>query len=479
MRKDKKLYSLKTLLGWFIGSFVIIFVLGSIALLLLTRETRQQMISLSQGLASVLVAEQMQISILNFDRYGVLYSVTGGDQYLRLQEDSGKRILYLLEVAKQIEDPGTQGVVTQTKLKAEQYFRTRKEWQLQGLTPREFVEKNRPLMSQLLNGARKLTRMDLDQAQLALTQASSLFKASTSVNFAILTVFIISVFFFFIFTNRYFFVPMQVFTNYLNRFALEKKVTDFPSQKSQEAQAIAQSLKTQTQYIANEEKRRLGHIAGVAHDLRSPLSAILSSFELVALVLPKDTTDTSAENAIESGKHEIEKIRMLIDEFLDASKIQAGELALNIESCELSSLLHKVVDQWKEMESKRVFNMEVDTVHTKCDISRIERVFHNLLSNAVKYSEEETPIHIKFKKKSQNWAHLIVEDFGTGIHENELEEIFLPFKRSKFVDDMAKGTGLGLSNIKMTIEAHGGKVWAESEIGKGSQFHVHIPIIPG
>ncbi|MEX1099717.1 MAG: HAMP domain-containing sensor histidine kinase, partial [Bacteriovoracaceae bacterium] len=183
-----------------------------------------------------------------------------------------------------------------------------------------------------------------------------------------------------------------------------------------------------------------------------------------------------ATDAIERGKRQIKKINALIDEFLDASKLQAGELKLKTEDCELSSLLRKVVDQWKEIKPNRIFNAEIENIRVKCDLSRMERVFHNLLSNAIKYSDEKNPIKIKLKKENPDCAHLIVEDFGTGISEDELKEIFLPFKRSTSAADMAEGTGLGLSNVRMIIEAHGGKAWAESQIGKGSQFHARIPM---
>lgn len=476
MSEDKKLYSLKTLLVSFIGGFTVVLILESIALWFLKKETRQQMDTLNDGLTSVLVAEQMQHSILNYDRTGVLYSITGDEQYLRLQEEAGKRINTLLEVADHIEEPEAQIVVAQTKLKAEDYFDSRRESQLQDLSPKEFVERNKPYLSELLASAGKLTNMDLDQAQRALAEARRLFNLSTTVNFAILAIFMVSISFFFLFTSMYFFTPMRLFTNYLERFATEKKALALPRQKSQEAQAIAQSLISQADYIANEEKRKLGYIAGVAHDLRSPLSAVLGNFELVELSLQQDKNEIKAQEAIARGKDQIEKISSLIDEFLDASKLQAGELKLNIENCELSSLLRKTIDQWKEIKPNRTFHTEAQSINIKCDLSRMERVFHNLLSNAEKYSEKDTPINITLKKEDPLWAHLVVEDFGSGIPKNELEEIFLPFKRSIFAEDIASGTGLGLNNIKMIVEAHGGKVWAESEVGRGSRFHACIPI---
>jgi len=110
------------------------------------------------------------------------------------------------------------------------------------------------------------------------------------------------------------------------------------------------------------------------------------------------------------------------------------------------------------------------------DPVKIEQVMHNLISNAIKYSYPETDIDIHFVKRD-NEVEICVEDHGQGIPENEMGLLFKPFSRtSAQTTGGESSTGLGLNIVKKIVEGHGGKVWAESQVGKGSKFYFSLPL---
>lgn len=216
----------------------------------------------------------------------------------------------------------------------------------------------------------------------------------------------------------------------------------------------------------------------VSHELRSPMAVIKESINLVLEgaiggITPeqKDILDTAKSNA--------DRLARLINNVLDFQKISSDKMDLNIQDNDINKV---VLENAKEInilaEGKGLaftVNIDESIPVLKFDKDRIIQVLTNLFSNAIKFTEKGG-ISVS-TERDNNVVHIIVEDTGLGIQADDMHKLFQTFERLGVnPDKRAGGTGLGLAISKEIILAHNGKIWAESQFGKGSKFHFTLPI---
>ncbi len=194
---------------------------------------------------------------------------------------------------------------------------------------------------------------------------------------------------------------------------------------------------------------------------------------------PLNERQTKALRGIEgSGHHLLE----LINDILDLSKIEAGKLELQLETCEASSVCQASLQLVKGMsQSKRQnlgFSMNPMSFSVRADARRLKQMLVNLLSNAVKFTSEQGELGLEVSiDQARNAAKFTVWDHGIGIGEEDLGKLFQPLVQiDSSLARQYSGTGLGLSLVRRMAELHGGGVAVESEIGKGSRFTISIPL---
>lgn len=227
------------------------------------------------------------------------------------------------------------------------------------------------------------------------------------------------------------------------------------------------------------EKNLAEFTAMIVHDLRSPLSNVISIAESIG--------DGLFGTVNEMQKKWLWKIqtncRSLVDhvsDFLDWSKIDAGKLELHKEITDLDQLLHESLVEYSIEADKRVILLKAeiakDLPRVELDPRRINQVLGNLLSNALKFTENGGQIEVIARTSSEQ-VEICVEDSGVGIDADDLECVFESYRQvSSSRTSSRKGTGLGLVICKEIIEAHGGSVWVESEVGRGSRFYFSLPM---
>ncbi len=216
-----------------------------------------------------------------------------------------------------------------------------------------------------------------------------------------------------------------------------------------------------------------------AHDLRNPISSIIMFSEFV----------------LESDDYHIsEELRMIMDvirtssgfmlhlleELLDVVKIESGKLQLNYEKVNFETFLKKNTEinalLAAKKEIKLVLNIPQPLPEIAIDPIKIEQVLNNLISNAIKYSHNKTTVTINAFSTGQ-YVLVSVQDQGQGIPENEIQKVFVPFSKISVKGTAGeKSTGLGLSIVKRIITGHLGRIWVESEPGKGSTFSFTLPL---
>ncbi len=233
-------------------------------------------------------------------------------------------------------------------------------------------------------------------------------------------------------------------------------------------------LKQEAEEMAQIKSRLMSVIS---HELRTPLSSLLGFTELL---LNNEFSAEEIKEFLNTIYTESMRMKQLLDEFLDAQKLESGRIELKIKSCDFKEILKYIINSFKGyasgIEIIADFNKQIPYI--KADKNKLEQIMRNFVSNAIKYSPNGGQVQIKTSIDSENRFLIIcISDQGLGIPKEALPKLFTEFYRVNTDQHLSiKGTGLGLSITKQLIEAHGGKVWVESEIGQGSNFFFTMPI---
>lgn len=240
------------------------------------------------------------------------------------------------------------------------------------------------------------------------------------------------------------------------------------------------------------DKVKTEFITIVSHELRTPLTSILGFVEMIErkfrdTLIPKiDTNEPKIIKVLNKINRDFDIIRSegdritsLINDILDISKLESGTVKWNFEDISIEEVIFDAYRALSSLFEQRgipfKYNIQASLPKIYADKERLIQVMINLLSNALKFTEKG---YIACKAELKNKEILVsVEDTGTGIPESDIDKIFEKFKQvGDIMRDKPKGTGLGLPISKQIIEAHGGKIWVESQVGKGSVFYFTIPL---
>src|SRR5919106_848131 len=242
---------------------------------------------------------------------------------------------------------------------------------------------------------------------------------------------------------------------------------------------VNRDLRREVEERIRAEQTLADFTAMVAHDLRSPLSNIISMTDSIKEGLFGPVTELQSKWLwkIESN------CRSLIDhvsDFLDVAKIDAGKLELDRQPTDLAAQVRDSLTNFSTAAAKRnillTTNIDRQLPAISADIRRLDQVLSNLLSNALKFTDQGGRIEIGARNDNGKGVMVWVKDTGIGISGEEIGQIFEKYRQlSSGKSSSLKGTGLGLAIWKKIVEAHGGRIWVESELEKGSVFFVSLP----
>jgi two-component system phosphate regulon sensor histidine kinase PhoR len=221
---------------------------------------------------------------------------------------------------------------------------------------------------------------------------------------------------------------------------------------------------------------RQDFVSNVSHELRTPLASLKSLVETIQETAANDKEAT--EKFLEMMNREIDNLTQMVQELLELSRIESGKVPLDKKPVSPSEIIQKAEErmhlQAGRAKLRIIKHCAENLPDVFVDISRLEQVFVNLIHNAIKFTAPGGTITLGAEQK-ENSIVFSISDTGTGIPPRDLERIFERFYKV----DRARadqGTGLGLSIARHLVEAHGGKIWAESALSKGSTFSFSIPI---
>ncbi|MEY2467068.1 MAG: two-component system, OmpR family, phosphate regulon sensor histidine kinase PhoR [Verrucomicrobiota bacterium] len=224
------------------------------------------------------------------------------------------------------------------------------------------------------------------------------------------------------------------------------------------------------------ERTREEFVANVSHELRTPLSLIKGYVETL-LDGAKDNPEVQIK-FLQTIQRNAERLQFLIEDLLTISELESGRLKMNLQPIKLQPLVERVLEDHKSQANAKnvVLANSVPDLIAEADAERLQQVLGNLISNAIKYGRSEGRVKVSARKTNEA-IELCVQDDGPGIPHEALERVFERFYRiDKARSRDAGGTGLGLSIVKHIVQTHGGRVWAKSELGKGTEFYFTIPI---
>ena len=221
---------------------------------------------------------------------------------------------------------------------------------------------------------------------------------------------------------------------------------------------------------ANQAKSEF--LSSMSHELRSPLNAILGFAQLLETdIQPLSSVQKqNIEQILQAGWH----LLKLIDEILDLSKIEAGQVSLSPEPVSLAEVIlecHSMVEsQAKQLGINLKLPKFENPIYVKADRIRIIQVITNLLSNAIKYNESKGTVEINYSKHIPDRVRISIRDTGIGLTTAQISQLFQPFNRLGQEGSGVEGTGIGLVVAKRLVELMGGEIGVDSVVGKGSTF---------
>lgn len=214
-------------------------------------------------------------------------------------------------------------------------------------------------------------------------------------------------------------------------------------------------------------------IANMSHELRTPLTAVIGFSDILSMNVHDKLTEKEMgyiDHINKSGKHLLE----IINDILDLSRIEAGQMELERELFSVKEVLDNIVTMMTPMAERKyisiIVNNKIQCEEIIADKLKFKQIMYNLLSNAIKFTPDNGKVSVTAITNT-NGIQISVSDTGIGIPEEKLNDIFVPFMQ---VDESNKraygGTGLGLPLAKQFVEMHKGNIWVTSEEGKGSTF---------
>jgi signal transduction histidine kinase len=244
---------------------------------------------------------------------------------------------------------------------------------------------------------------------------------------------------------------------------------------------LFREIEDKSRQIEAANRHKSEFLANMSHELRTPLNAIIGFSEVLQEKLFGELNEKQAEytdDILTSGRH----LLSLINEILDLSKVEAGRMELETASFDLPLAIDNARTFVRERATKHGITVDIDVDERLGDYigdeRKIKQILLNLLSNAVKFTPEGGRIEITARQVDGS-VEISVSDTGIGIAPEDQPRIFEEFRQVG--SDNAKkieGTGLGLTLAKKFVELHGGRIWVESEPGKGSTFSFTLPQKP-
>ncbi len=279
---------------------------------------------------------------------------------------------------------------------------------------------------------------------------------------------------------------LSVSQDITERKKAEEKISEYAENLEKMVKKRTQELEDAKILAETASRAKSAFLANISHEFRTPLNSIIGFSEALVEGVYGELKPEHREyikDIFQSGMH----LLSLINQILDLSKIEAGKMELEYRECRVDKVIESTRFMFMEKVKKHGINFvvhtEEDTGTFEVDEMKVKQVLINLISNALKFTPDGSSISVTARKveseKIGDFIEISVEDTGEGIAQEDQERLFMPFEQLETgLSSNRQGTGLGLALCKRFVELHGGRIWAESQKGKGSRFVFVLPRRP-
>jgi signal transduction histidine kinase len=245
---------------------------------------------------------------------------------------------------------------------------------------------------------------------------------------------------------------------------------------------LYREIETKSRQLEVASQHKSEFLANMSHELRTPLNAIIGFSEVLTERMFGDLNEKQDEylrDIYASGMH----LLSLINDILDLSKIEAGRMELELTDFHLPTALDSALTLVRERAGRRSITLQTSVDErlgeVRADERKVRQVVLNLLSNAIKFTPEGGRIEVGAAVTKDGVVEVSVSDTGVGIAPEDQETVFEEFRQVGTADKKVEGTGLGLTLCRKFVELHGGRIWVQSEVDRGSTFTFTIPVRRG
>jgi len=259
--------------------------------------------------------------------------------------------------------------------------------------------------------------------------------------------------------------------------------------RGDELKRLTQEISRISEKFGELDRLKSDFISSVSHEFKSPLTAIEGYIDFFIEGMDTGIEKGKQIKALNIMKHNASRLGKLINDVLDLAKIEAGQLEVKRQPLRLSSILRESAGEFERLARDKEIEIEVK-VEEKIgqvlgDREKLKRVLNNLLSNALKFNQRKGKVIIEARESGgrpeggAGFIEVWISDTGCGIPKTEIPRVFEKFRRlgpeDETVAEELRGPGLGLAIAKGMVEAQGGRIWVESEPGRGSKFIFTLP----
>ncbi len=448
-----------------IAAFVVV------ALVWTTASLQRSIATVVRDTRSQAIATEVQLSLLTYQRLSNLYALTDDPQLDIASDRLAEEMRGLLVRARHnTRYADEKALVDRASRNLSAYLDQRDRLEAREADLPTIVHLTRPNFEATYDDVSELHRVNdaqVERTSVAVTRtARAAVVVALSAGLAIAVGLLIVVVIIRQFTVR----PMLALSDTIARFRKGERDARASMEGIEEVNELALAFNEMADALARQHEDQLAFLAGVAHDLRDPLTGLRIGIHALGAGQPEPQRTSTCERL----DRQIERLARLVTDLLDAARIESGNLELKTGDVDLNEVVLDAVRLYGPTSPRHRITTDLppEPVHVRGDTVRIEQVIGNLLSNAIKYSPRGGSVRISLRPERDE-VMICVADQGIGIAREEVGNIFLPFRRSQ--PGVAPGVGLGLSVVRRIVEAHGGRVEVESELGVGSMFRVRIP----
>jgi two-component system sensor histidine kinase MtrB len=461
----------------------VVIVLGGVALLVVaelatvTKWMHKATERMANEAAGVRAAERLDLDLRGYNRENFLYSRTRDPEHLRIKRELAEQLnKHLADSWSHVDTPQEEELLKQIEAKVRKFFEQQNAAELKGLAFNDYLEGAQEVDS-IAEQIQSLVSTNIDQANEARDESMRLDRMANTSAIIIALIVLASVAGLIYWVRRELYRPFEATRETISKYAAGDRTARAEITGPAEVRLIAEQFNGMADTLAEQREIRLRVLAAVAHDLRNPLMALKMAMGLLDRKGPNASREEMQKQLV-LAKRQIDRLDRMIGDFIDVSLIEGGHFNLQLETHDLRELARGVVELFEPTTTTHRLELSIPDgeVLVQCDATRVEQVLNNLVSNAIKYSPSGGVVRVECSARNER-AILSIRDEGMGIAIEDRDKLFTPFARLNSSKDSIPGIGLGLSVTRRLVEAHGGHIEVDSTLGKGSTFHILLPLL--